>query len=89
MRQHDRPSCLSLTPSSALSAKQREPVDEAARYLLNHQKYMRCDEFLAAGLPIGTGVIEGACRHLVCDRMDGAARWSLKDAEAVRGPASD
>ena len=67
----------------ALSAKQREPVDEAARYLLNHQQYMRYDEYLAAGLPIGTGVIEGACRHLVCDRMDGAARWSLKGAEAV------
>ena len=26
--------------------------------------------YLAAGLPIATGVIEGACRHLVCDRMD-------------------
>ena len=66
-----------------LSAKQREPVDTAARYLLNHQQFMRYDEYLAAGLPIGTGVIEGACRHLVCDRMDGVARWSLKGAEAV------
>ncbi len=66
-----------------LSAKQREPVDTAARYLLNHQQFMRYDDYLAAGLPIGTGVIEGACRHLVCDRMDGVARWSLNGAEAV------
>ncbi len=66
-----------------LSAEQREPVDASARYLLNHQQYMRYDRYLAAGLPIGTGVIKGACRHLVCDRMDGAARWSLKGAEAV------
>lgn len=66
-----------------LSAKQREPVDEAARYLLNHQQYLHYDQYLAAGLPIATGVIEGACRHLVCDRMDGGARWSLKGAEAV------
>ena len=66
-----------------LSAKQRKPVDAAARYLLNHQQYMRYDRYLAAGLPIGTGVIEGACRHLVCDRMDGVARWSLNGAEAV------
>ncbi len=66
-----------------LPAKQREPVDETARYLLNHQQYMHYDQYLAAGLPIGTGVIEGACRHLVCDRMDGVARWSLKGAEAV------
>jgi hydroxypyruvate isomerase len=66
-----------------LSKKHRGPVDAAARYLLNHQQYMHYDRYLAAGLPIATGVIEGACRHLVCDRMDGAARWSLKGAEAV------
>lgn len=66
-----------------LPAEQRKPVDVAARYLLNHQQYMRYDQYLAAGLPIATGVIEGACRHLVCDRMDGGARWSLKGAEAV------
>lgn len=66
-----------------LSAKQREPVDTAARYLLNHQHHMHYDRYLAAGLPIGTGVIGGACRHLVVDRMDGVARWSLNGAEAV------
>lgn len=66
-----------------LSADQRQTVDAAARYLLNHQHYMHYDRYLAAGMPIATGVIEGACRHLVCDRMDGAARWSLTGAEAV------
>ncbi|HEX9843084.1 MAG TPA: ISKra4 family transposase [bacterium] len=66
-----------------LSAEQRAPVDVAAGYLLNHKQYMHYDQYLAAGLPIGTGVIEGACRHLVCERMDKAARWSLKGAEAV------
>lgn len=66
-----------------LPDKQREPVDAAARYLLNHKEYLRYDQYLAAGLPIGTGVIEGACRHLICDRMDGVARWGLPGAEAV------
>ena len=66
-----------------LSADERKTVDDAARYLLNHQQYMHYDRYLAAGMPIATGVIEGACRHLVCDRMDGAARWSLNGAEAV------
>lgn len=66
-----------------LSEKEREPVETTAKYLLNHKDYLRYDEYLAAGLPIATGVIEGACRHLVCDRMDGAARWSLAGAEAV------
>jgi hypothetical protein len=39
---------------------------------------------LAHGLPIATGVIEGACRHLVKDRMDiTGARWGLERAEAI------
>ena len=39
---------------------------------------------LAAGWPIATGIIEGACRHIVADRMDlTGARWSVDGAEAV------
>ena len=39
---------------------------------------------LAAGYPIATGVIEGACRYLVRDRMElTGARWRLVGAEAV------
>ena len=42
------------------------------------------DQFLAKGYPIASGVIEGACRHLVKDRMDiTGARWRLDRAEAV------
>jgi len=67
-----------------LSAAAREPVDKCAVYLLNHSPYLRYDCYLAQGLPIATGVIEGACRHLVKDRMDvSGARWSLTGAEAV------
>lgn len=67
-----------------LSAEQRKPVDTCARYLLNHSPYLRYDRYLAQGLPIATGVIEGACRHLVKDRMEvTGARWTLTGAEAV------
>jgi hypothetical protein len=67
-----------------LKAKKRKNVDRCANYLLNHTPYLRYNEYLAAGLPIATGVIEGACRHLVSDRMDlTGARWSLAGAEAV------
>jgi len=67
-----------------LSEKVRTPVDDCARYLLNHTPYLRYDQCLARGFPIATGVIEGACRHLVKDRMEvTGARWSLKGAEAV------
>jgi hypothetical protein len=45
---------------------------------------LRYDTALAAGWPIATGVIEGACRHLVGDRLEiTGARWGLAGAEAV------
>jgi hypothetical protein len=67
-----------------LSAEQRISVDKCANYLLNNKKYLKYDCYLSAGFPIATGVIEGACRHLVKDRMDiTGARWSLQGAEAV------
>jgi hypothetical protein len=67
-----------------LSVKAREPVDACARYLSNHSPYLRYDHYLANGFPVATGVIEGACRHLVKDRMAvTGARWSLNGAEAV------
>ena len=62
----------------------RKAVDACARYLINHAPYLRYDRYLAAGMPIATGVIEGACRYLIKDRMDiTGARWRLKAAEAV------
>jgi len=67
-----------------LDAQTRNPVDKCANYLLNHRPYLRYDRYLAQGLPIATGVIEGACRHLVKDRMEvTGARWSLTGAEAI------
>jgi hypothetical protein len=67
-----------------LSATERAAVDDCADYLLNYGPYLRYNQYLAAGLPIATGVIEGACRHVVKDRMDvTGARWSLVGAEAV------
>jgi hypothetical protein len=64
--------------------EKREGVEDCAGYLHNNAPYMNYSEYLAIGSPIGTGVIEGACRHLVKDRMDlTGARWSLTGAEAV------
>lgn len=62
----------------------RTGIDKAAGYLLSNKELLRYDEYLRAGLPIATGVIEGACRHLVKDRMDiTGARWGLTGAEAI------
>ena len=49
-----------------------------------YRSFLCYDQYLEQGYPIATGMIEGACRHLVNDRMDiTGARWKLDRAEAV------
>ncbi len=67
-----------------LSTDEREAVDKCAGYFLKRTHLMRYDELLKVGAPIATGVVEGACKHLINDRLDvTGARWSLIGAEAV------
>lgn len=67
-----------------LSTTARRGADDAARYLTNKAPYLDYPTALAGGWPIATGVIEGACRHLVADRLDiTGARWGLHGAEAI------
>ena len=70
--------------ASKRKLKKREAMDKCAGYLQKNQSHLRYDIALAEGLPIASGVIEGACRHLINDRMDiTGARWSLQGAEAI------
>jgi hypothetical protein len=70
--------------TAGLTAAQRTGTDACVRYLTGKDKYLRYDQALAAGWPIATGVIEGACRHLIGDRLDiTGARWGLDGAEAI------
>lgn len=74
----------SMLRNRTLTKAQRQILDGCADYLLNHKRYMRYDQYLAAGLPIASGVIEGTVRHLVNDRMAiTGAHWRLASAEAV------
>ena len=66
------------------SAAERAGADECARYLDNKKDYLDYATALRNGWPIATGIIEGACRHIVKDRMDiTGARWGLEGAEAI------
>ena len=59
-------------------------VEKALTYFENHKDYMKYDEYLRDGLPIATGVIESACKHIIKSRMDRAgAQWSIKGADAM------
>ena len=67
-----------------LDRAKRAGADACATYLTNKSQYLDYPTALAKGWPIATGVIEGACRHLVKDRMDlTGARWGLSGAEAI------
>ncbi|MGW2254763.1 ISKra4 family transposase [Kitasatospora sp. NPDC001660] len=67
-----------------LPAARREAVDTCHRYLTGHIDQLRYDTALDKGWPIATGAVEGACRHLIADRLDiTGARWGLSGAEAV------
>jgi len=67
-----------------LDPGRRKPADVAAAYLLAKKPYLDYSTALTQGWPIATGVIEGACRHLVKDRMDiTGARWGLHCAETI------
>ncbi len=53
-------------------------------YFQNNRRFMKYDEYLANGYPIGSGVVEGACRHLVMDRMEGIGmHWRVAGAQAM------
>jgi hypothetical protein len=59
-------------------------LKEAVRYFEANRRAMCYDEYLAAGYPIGSGVVEGACRHVVKDRMEcSGMRWQIEGAQAM------
>ena len=67
-----------------LKGQKRKTVRDAAEYFERNQDRMKYDEYLAAGYPIGSGVVEGACRHLVKDRMERTGmRWLPSGAQAM------
>jgi hypothetical protein len=62
----------------------RKGVREVANYLERNRDRMKYDDYLAKGYPIGSGVVEGACRHLVKDRLERAGmRWRPEGAQAM------
>jgi hypothetical protein len=67
-----------------LKGSKRKTVKGAADYFEHNRARMKYDEYLAAGYPIGSGVVEGACRHLVKDRMERTGmRWVPSGAQAM------
>lgn len=73
-----------MASMKGLSDKDRKEIATVCGYFENNASRMRYDEYLRAGYPIATGVIEGACRHVIKDRMEqGGMRWTLEGAMAM------
>ncbi|NJO24376.1 MAG: hypothetical protein HC868_17470 [Sphingomonadales bacterium] len=53
-----------------LTGAKRKTLGAVITYYENNRQHMRYDEYLSAGYPIGSGVAEGACRHVAKDRME-------------------
>ncbi|MEZ6143079.1 MAG: hypothetical protein R3B84_21150 [Zavarzinella sp.] len=69
---------------SELKAEKLKKINQVCNYFEKNYHRMRYDSYLQQGLPIATGVIEGACRHLVMDRMCRTGmRWKTKGAQAM------
>lgn len=70
--------------STRLSGKARQKMLAICRYFQNNRERMRYDEYLKAGYPIASGVIEGACRHVVKDRLERTGMsWTPEGAQAM------
>jgi hypothetical protein len=73
-----------LAEQSELPAATRTRLAQIHDYFDRHRDRIHYDRYLAAGYPIASGVIEGACRHVVKDRMERAGmHWTLPGAQAL------
>jgi len=70
--------------NSNLVGERLKQLEKTCVYFENNALRMRYGEYLAAGYPIASGVIEGACRHVVVDRMEGSGmRWVMSGAQSM------
>jgi len=74
-----------LTKGSRIQGQsKRDRLEKIIHYFERNRHRMHYDEYLALGYPIGTGAVEGACKNLVKERMEGTGmRWTVAGAEAV------
>ena len=78
------PACLQKRNHSLPTRRWPPKSRKTLNYFAARREYMKYDEYLAAGYPIGSGVVEGACRHLVKDRMEQTGmRWRIAGAQAI------
>jgi hypothetical protein len=67
-----------------LTGAKKKSLTTICAFLERNKHRMKYDEYLRQGCPVATGVIEGACRHVIKDRMERAGmRWKVPGAQAM------
>ena len=75
---------MGLVAERMPSSAKKKMIRSAIVYFENNRAYMQYDQYLAEGYPIGSGVAEGACRHVVRDRMEMTGmRWTVAGAQSM------
>lgn len=70
--------------AKTLPSAKRKALEVVIKFFHRNKKYMRYDQYIQAGYPIGSGVVEGGCRHVVRDRMElSGMRWNVAGAQAM------
>lgn len=73
-----------MASKHGLTGTTRKSLRAICDYLKKNLHRMKYDDYLSAGYPIASGVIEGACRHVIKDRMERAGmRWKVPGAQAM------
>jgi hypothetical protein len=73
-----------MATKHGLVGAKKKTIAAVCGYLDANVERMRYDEYLRAGYPIASGAVEGACRHLVKDRMERAGmHWTIPGAQAM------
>jgi hypothetical protein len=73
-----------MLSKNKLSSAKKHSLEQVIGYLERNRKHMRYEICLKKGYPIGSGVIEGACRNLINDRLElTGMSWTIKGAESV------
>jgi hypothetical protein len=78
------PWLITQAESIGLTAPHRERLEQISQYFHHHHARLHYDQYLAAGYPIASGVIEGACRPVIKDRLERTGmHWTVPGAQAL------
>jgi hypothetical protein len=70
--------------ANSLRGTKQTQLETILGFFRRNKQYMRYGEYIKAGYPIGSGVVEGGCRHVVRDRMElSGMRWTVEGAQAM------